>query len=75
MAAAYLKSDPVLPSVRIPYWCAGKHKFESATVAAEVAARNRHVLQHYRCRHCGHFHIGAPAKLGPSHLEAKKLIR
>lgn len=60
MGAAYLKAPPVLPSVRIPYWCAGKEAFESAVLAADIAARCRaEAREIYRCRTCGSFHIGS----------------
>lgn len=77
MGAAYLVSAPVLPTIRIPYWCAGKHPFESAVLAAEVAARsNRGVRCSYRCTHCGYFHVGAGHKgVLSSKAAVKELIR
>lgn len=60
MPPAYLKSPPVIPTIGVAYWCAGKAPFASAHLAMEVAGRSmekgpRHI---YRCRTCGHFHVG-----------------
>lgn len=75
MPAAYLRAAPVLPSVCIPYWCAGKAKFESAALAAEVAARShRGPRQHYRCS-CGYFHVGASLVAIGTRAAARELIR
>ena len=77
MPPAYLKSLPVLPSVAIPYWCAGKEQFESAVIAAEVAGRDgKKHRDIYRCRLCGTFHLGSSRnKPRASKAAAAELIR
>lgn len=60
MAAAHLKA----PSVKQDFapgafWCTGKHGFESAVTAREVALRNRYPMQTYRCERCGLWHVGS----------------
>jgi hypothetical protein len=76
MSAAYLKSDAVILSTHIPFWCAGKHRFESARLASEVALRsNRGARTHYRCGLCGGFHVGAIGVEALSRAAARELIR
>lgn len=71
MSAAYLKAKAVLPSVHIPYWCAGKHRFESPAVARDVALRDRgdkgkgETRHSYYCRSCGGYHVGTEFKKWP----------
>jgi hypothetical protein len=60
MPPAYLRGPTdVLPSVQIPYWCAGKESFDSAVLASEVARRSgKGPREHYWCRSCGSYHVG-----------------
>jgi hypothetical protein len=63
MAPAYLKSKPVLPTVAVPYWCAGTEAFESGRLAAEVAKRNDHKARDvYLGRTCRSYHLGLASK-------------
>lgn len=77
MGAAYLKGPPALPSTQIPHWCMGKHAYESATVAVEVAQRSPHNLSTYRCLLCGRFHVGSSQRAihRTTSKIAKELIR
>jgi hypothetical protein len=62
MPPAYLKGPTdVLPTLPTSHWCVGKVRFESAILAAEVAARSqkRGHREHYYCRSCGGFHVGS----------------
>lgn len=60
MPPAYLKGPTnVLPTIRIPYWCAGKESFDSGILAQQIAGRSRREHREiYWCRSCGSFHIG-----------------
>jgi len=76
MGAAYLKGPPALPTIWHPHWCSGKHPFESAIQAQEVANRSEYAMQIYRCATCGRFHIGGAPKRGEaSKTVARTLIR
>jgi len=78
VSAAYLKSAPVLPTVHVPYWCAGKQRFESAVLATQVAARaKREPREIYLCRSCGTYHIGRQnsASTVVSKVAKRELIR
>lgn len=63
MSAAYLKGPDALRSIsyRVPYWCVGKKKFDSAVLANEIAGRpgKERPAHMYRCPTCGSFHIGS----------------
>jgi hypothetical protein len=75
MGAAYLKGPPVLPWLFSRHWCEGKHPYESAIKAHEVADRSEFPLQVYRCSRCGRFHIGAGRDTFGGKKAAKALIR
>jgi hypothetical protein len=74
MPPAYLKGPPgVLPSTNIAYWCAGKERFESPLLAAQVAARAEDKRRDpYRCRSCGGWHIGGGAS--KAHVASRKVL-
>lgn len=38
--------------------CAGKQGFETPQLAQKVAGRRKQAARHYRCPHCGKYHIG-----------------
>lgn len=62
MAAAYL-SAPRATSKPLsrPHWCAGKIGFATVALAAEVGRRRKRgapVRSHYKCTHCGLWHVG-----------------
>lgn len=69
MSAAHLACTTVVRAEYAVPGCAGKQRFESPALASEVAARSqRGPRTHYRCRHCGYFHVG-----GVNALKAKRV--
>lgn len=78
MSAAYLKGpSDVLPTIpwTVAHSCQGKHRYDSAMTAAEVASRSLFPMEHYRCNRCGGFHIGRAIGKNGNRKAAKGLIR
>lgn len=76
MPAAYLKAPEAIPTNRIPYWCAGRVRFESAVLAYQVASRrpDKH-REHYVCSACGGFHLGTQHGATTSRKMTRELVR
>ena len=57
-----------LASLKQPSYCAGKQKYESRRIAAEIgtelAVRSGSSLYAYRCRHCGGWHLTRNERTG-----------
>jgi hypothetical protein len=63
MSAAYLAHPAILSDIPTPHWCIGKERFESAVIAAKIAAKpGRGPRISYLCKRCGGFHVGTSYK-------------